>query len=91
MCVLDLTRLPEDVRSHNPSPAKLPEDCRPPLPSPAHFHLLLHWGTSDFGARDTPRAMPLAGDDVHQAKDDDLENGLDGIFHRIGGNGYYRT
>lgn len=37
-----------------------------PLPSAAHLNLLLHLRPVDLGAWDAPRAMPFAGDEVHE-------------------------
>lgn len=75
-----MTRLPKNDRRNDPGPEELPGHSRPPLPSPAHLHLLLHRGAGGFGAGDTPGTMPLAGDDVHQAKDENLDDRLDEIF-----------
>lgn len=51
-----------------------------PFPASTHLCLLLHWSTVNFGARNTPGAVPFAGYDVHQASQEYLDdNALDEI------------
>ena len=45
-----------------------------PFPALTHLGLLLHRATVDFSAGNTPRTVPFARNDVHQAGEEDLED-----------------
>jgi len=70
--VVNVAGLPEDVGSKGPGPEELPGHTRPPLPATTLLGPLLHGGAGDLGAGNTPGAVVLAGDDVHQDREEDL-------------------
>lgn len=70
--VVDVARLPQDVRSEDPRPEELPGHTRPPLPATTLLGLLFHDGAGNLGAGNAPGAVPLAGNDEHQDSEEDL-------------------
>lgn len=75
--VVDVARLPENDRGDDPGPGQLPGHSRPPFPSRALCHLLFHDSSVDLGARNSPGAVPLAGNEPHKDSEEDLKEHSD--------------